>query len=183
MRGDDLLGPPSLASTCLQWHRDVLVPVTPDHLGASCLERRHQGPLLRLLLQPVTDVLGPTELLSLLTRIGGHRPGGSNGWGRAAARAARLMQPPPPGTVVLGLGCGAPAHEHNLWASSSLWWPASARPWETPSCETSTFQSPGRALPLESRGHVGAGAEGAPCHLSPQVTWPYFRGTKQKSLF
>ena len=66
------------------------MPVTPDHLGASCLERHHQGPLLRLLLQPVTDVLGPTELLSLLTGIGGHRPGGSNGWGHAAARAAQL---------------------------------------------------------------------------------------------
>lgn len=85
-----LPGPPSLASTCLQRHRDVLVPVTPDHLGASRLERCHQGPLLRLLLQPVADVLGPTELPSLLPGTGGHRPGGSNGWGRAAASAAWL---------------------------------------------------------------------------------------------
>lgn len=53
----------SLASTCLQWYRDVLVPVAPDHRGASCLQRHHQGPLLGLLLQPVADVLGPDRVL------------------------------------------------------------------------------------------------------------------------
>lgn len=81
---------PEPSQICLQRHRDVLVPVTPDHLGASRLERCHQGPLLRLLLQPVADILGPTELPSLLTGTGGHRPGGSNGWGRGAASTARL---------------------------------------------------------------------------------------------
>lgn len=50
---------PSLASTYLQRHGDVRVPVAPDHRGASRLQRPHQGPSLRLLLQPVTDVLGP----------------------------------------------------------------------------------------------------------------------------
>lgn len=77
---------------------------------------------------------------------------------RKGVRALPLPNPaanPPPGTVALGLGCGAPAHEHSLWASCSLWWLVSTRPWETPSCETSTFWSPGRELPLESRGPSG----------------------------
>lgn len=50
---------PSPASTCLQRHGDVRVPVAPDHREAPRLQCHHQGPLLRLLLQPVTDILGP----------------------------------------------------------------------------------------------------------------------------
>lgn len=50
---------PSAVSTCLQWCRDVLVPVFPDHLTASRLQCHHEGPLLWLLLQPVADILGP----------------------------------------------------------------------------------------------------------------------------
>lgn len=64
---------PRLAYTCLQRHRDVLLPVAPDHRGAPCLQSRHQRSLLRLLLQPVADILGPQELLSLMTSFRGHK--------------------------------------------------------------------------------------------------------------
>lgn len=71
------LGPrarPRLAGTCLQWRRDVLVPVTTDHRGAPRLQRQHQGRLLGLLLQPVTDVLGPPSTPEPASNFRGQEP-------------------------------------------------------------------------------------------------------------
>lgn len=77
---------PGVRFTCLQRQGNVLVPVMPDHLVAACLQRSHQGPLLRLLLQPVTNILGPTELLSLGTGLVAPRPRVS--CGRSVERTA-----------------------------------------------------------------------------------------------
>lgn len=50
------------------------MPVAPDHRGAPRLQRRHQGPSLRLLLQPVADVLGSNRALEPYDQFQRPRP-------------------------------------------------------------------------------------------------------------